>query len=149
MPQKRRSADYLSANGSPISDNRGMATPPGIPLKPDWIAAKPIASAKWDETIAELQEIPNLLSTLDRDALSLYCDCWQTFHDAQALIAEHGMIAHSEKGGAYQHPSVGIANKCREQLVKIGSMFGLNPPSREGMAMPPAAGESELEALLR
>jgi P27 family predicted phage terminase small subunit len=143
----RKSAAFHNINGG-VDDGRGVPTPPGIPQKPDWIAAKPIASAKWDETIAELQEIPGLLSTLDKDALSLYCDAWQTFHDAQALIVEYGMVAHSEKGGAYQHPAVGICNKAREQLVKIGSMFGLNPPAREGLVIPSPV-EDELEGLLR
>jgi P27 family predicted phage terminase small subunit len=140
---------YLKINGSPVDDGRGVAMPPGTPAKPDWIAERPIASAKWDEIVAELQEIPGLLSTLDGDALSLYCDAWQTFHDAQALIVQHGMIAHSEKGGCYQFPAVGIANKAREQLVKIGSMFGLNPPAREGMVASGQTADDELADLIR
>lgn len=143
------SKQFLKLTGSPVDDGRGMATPPGVPHKPDWIAEKPISSAKWDEMIAELQEIPGLLSTLDGDALSLYCDAWQQFHDAQALVAEHGMVAYSDKGGAYQHPAVGIASKAREQLVKIGSMFGLNPPAREGLIVSGPTPDDELEALIR
>lgn len=147
----KKSAQVLSIAGSRIDDGRGIATPIGVPLKPAWIAEKPIASAKWDEVIAELQEIPGLLSTLDGDVLSLYADAWQQFHDAQALIAEHGMIAHSEKGGAYQHPAVGIANKAREQITKLGSFFGLNPPAREGLVVNGGKSpmENELEDLLR
>src|SRR5262245_5408435 len=135
MPQKRRSSHYLNLTGSPVDDGRGIPTPPGVPHKQDWIAAKPIASHKWEDTIAESQDHPGSLSTLDCDALSLYCDCWQLLHDAQALIVEHGMVCHSEKGGTYQHPAVGIANKARDQIIKLGSMFGLNPPAREGMVI--------------
>lgn len=148
MPAKRQSAEFLRVTGSPIDDGRGVPTPPSVPVKPAWIADKPIASVKWDEVIAELQEIPGLLSRLDSDVLSLYCDAWQQFHDAQAIVAEHGMISHSEKGGAYQHPAVGIVNKAREQIVKIGALFGLSPPAREGLVLS-KPDEDELTRLLK
>jgi P27 family predicted phage terminase small subunit len=146
MPQKRKSGRYLELTGSRIDDGRGMPTPPGIPLKPDWLGPK--ASEVWDETVAELQEIPGLLSTLDGGVLALYCDAWQQFHDAQAIIAENGMVCHSEKGGTYQHPAVGISNKAREQITKLGALFGLNPMARDGMIIEKPE-EDELEALIR
>ncbi len=144
---KRQSAEYHRLCGG-NGEGRGFATPASVPRKPEWIAAKPIASRKWDETLEELQEIPGLLSRLDGDVLSLYADCWQTFHDAQQLILEHGYIAHSEKGGAYQHPSVGVCNKARESIIKIGSMFGLNPPAREGIVLRDVE-DDELERLIQ
>jgi P27 family predicted phage terminase small subunit len=145
----RKAAAYLSLHGSKVDDGRSVATPPGVPIKPAWIAAKEIASEKWDETIAELQEIPGLLSTLDGDALSLYCDAWQQFHDAQALVAAQGMVCQSEKGGTYQHPAVGIANKARAEITKLGSMFGLNPTAREGMIVSGRTEDDELADLIR
>lgn len=135
MPAKKLSNEHARLYGG-SGEGRGFATPAGVPLKPDWITAKPIASAKWDEVIEELWAIPGLLTRLDGDALSLYCDAWQQYHDASALIAAHGMVAHSDKGGCYQHPAVGIANKAREQIIKIGGLYGLTPPSRETMTLP-------------
>ena len=128
----RKSARYLEINGSRIEDGRGVATRPGVPLKPDWLGPK--ASEVWDETITELQEIPGLVCTLDGGVLSLYCHSWQQFHDAQAIIAEYGMVCESEKGGTYQHPAVGISNKAREQITRLAP-FGLNPTAREGMVI--------------
>jgi P27 family predicted phage terminase small subunit len=142
----RKSAGYLEIHGSRIDDGRGMAPPPGVPFKPTWLGEK--ASEVWDETIAELQEIPGLLSTLDGGVLALYCHSWQQFHDAQAIVAAKGMVCESEKGGNYQHPAVGISNKAREQITKLGSLFGMNPLAREGMIIENPK-DDELEALLR
>jgi P27 family predicted phage terminase small subunit len=139
----------LEVNGSRIDDGRGMATPPGVPVKPDWIEERPIASAKWDETIAELQEIPGLLSTLDGDALALYCSAWQTLNDAQALISQHGLIAKGSGGAPYAHPAVSIANRARAEIVKLGALFGLNPVAREGMIVPGPTDDDELADLIR
>jgi P27 family predicted phage terminase small subunit len=137
----------LELYGSRLDDGRGMSTPLGVPLKPDWLGEK--ASAVWDETIAELQEIRGLLSTLDAGVLALYCDAWQQFHDAQAIIAAQGMICRSDKGGAYQHPAVGIANKARAEITKLGAFFGLNPPAREGLILAGPDHHDELAELIR
>jgi P27 family predicted phage terminase small subunit len=145
---QRKSAEYLRLNGSTIDDERGLPTSATAPTKPAWIAELPIASAKWDDTVAELLEYPGLICSLDADALALYCEAWQTLHNAQAIIVAKGMVSTSEKGGAYQHPAVGIANKAREQIVKLGHLFGLNPQAREGMIVAKPT-QDELEDLIR
>lgn len=144
---KRMSSKYLEINGSRIQDGRGIALPPGTPAKPDWLG--PVASAVWDETILDLAEIPGLLSELDGGALALYCDAWQQYKDASAIVAREGMVATSEKGGTYQHPAVGIRNKARDAIIRLGAMFGLNPQSREGMVVSGQKPEDELDELLR
>lgn len=146
---RRMSSEQLRINGSRIDDGRGMANPPGVPLKPDWIAGKPIASCVWDETLAELAVVPGLLSRLDAGALALYCDSWQQFHDASKIIDGEGLVATSEKGSVYQHPAVGIRNKALEAILKVGSKFGMDPPSREGMIVSGPTADDELAELIR
>jgi P27 family predicted phage terminase small subunit len=143
------SAKHLEVNGSRIDDGRGIAAPAGTPRKPDWIAEQPVASRVWDTTIDDLADIPGLLSTLDAGALALYCDAWQQYRDAAATVAREGMIATSEKGGTYQHPAVGIRNKAREAIIKLGSMFALDPPSREGLIVSGPTEDDELADLLK
>ncbi len=149
MAPKRLSAAALRLNGSPISDGRGVALPAGTPVKPDWIAALPIASAVWDRTIEDLADVPGLLCELDAGALALYCDAWQQYRDAAKLVATKGMVATSEKGGEYQHPAVGIRNKARDAIVRLGAKFGLDPQSREGMIVSGPTVGDELEDLIR
>ena len=146
---QRKSAAWLEVNGSKVDDGRGVATPPGVPVKPDWIAVLPVASAVWVETIADLAELPGLLSTLDGGCLALYCEAWQTFKDASAIVAREGMVSTSEKGGTYQHPAVGIKHKAREAIISLGAKFGLNPQAREGLIVSGPTEDDELTRLLR
>lgn len=146
---QRKSAAFLELNGSRVADGRGIALPPGTPQKPAWIAALPVASACWDKTIEDLADIPGLLSELDAGALALYCDAWQQYRDAAAIVSRCGLVATSEKGGEYQHPAVGIRNKARDAIVRLGAKFGLDPQSREGIVVSGHTKDDEIEDLLR
>jgi P27 family predicted phage terminase small subunit len=148
MAPKRQSKAYLALNGSAVDDGRGIALPAGTPQKPDWIASQPVASAVWDETISDLAEIPGLLNELDGGALALYCDAWQQYRDAAKIVATQGMVATSEKGGQYQNPAVGIRNKARDAIIRLGAKFGLDPTAREGMIVN-APEDDEFARLLR
>ncbi len=124
----------------------GVRVPDGAPLKPNWLGE--IASLVWDERIEQMMATPGLLSPVDGPALALYCDAWQQLHDAKAIIAERGMVAFAESGAEYQHPAVGIANKARTEIIKLGSMFGMNPPSRVGMIVSGPTADDELAELI-
>ncbi len=145
---QRKSAEHLRINGSRIDDGRGIALPAGTPTKPDWIAEQPEASAVWDRTIEFLADVPGLLCELDAGALALYCDAWQQYRDAAAIVARSGLVATSEKGGQYQNPAVGVRNKSRDAIIKLGAKFGLDPQSREGMIVSGPTENDELMDLI-
>ena len=99
---------------------------PGRPVKPEWL--REIASAKWDEVIA-LLEAENQLAPIYGDFVAMYCQAFQDFHDAQTTIDDEGKYCHSEKGGIYQHPAVGVQNKAIERINKFGRQLGLSGAS--------------------
>lgn len=142
---QRKSAAWHSVNGSEVSDGRGVALPAGVPQKPTWISELPIASAVWDRVIEDLAEVPNLLCELDGGALALYCDAWQQYRDAAAIVAKSGVVAKSEKGGEYMHPAVGVRNKARDAILRIGAKFGLDPQCREGLIVSGGKSQAEIE----
>jgi P27 family predicted phage terminase small subunit len=146
---QRKSAAYLQINGSRIEDGRGIAMPPRTPSKPDWVGVQAVASAVWDETIDDLARVPGLLCELDAGALALYCDAWQQYREASAIVATSGIVATSEKGGQYQHPAVGIRNKSRDAIIKLGAKFGLDPQSREGLIVTGDTEDDELARLIQ
>jgi P27 family predicted phage terminase small subunit len=120
--------------------------PPGTPVKPGWLCE--LAAQIWDERIAQLSEVPGLLSEVDGPALALYCHYWARFHEAQALIAGEGVTCTGEKGGEYQHPAVSIQNKAAEMIAKIGAKFGMTPSDRSGLKPTVKTTDDELSELI-
>jgi P27 family predicted phage terminase small subunit len=118
----------------------------GVPAKPEWLGD--ISSTVWDERIDECLETPGLLSPMDGPALALYCDAWQQFHDAKAIIDKQGMVAISEKGAEYQHPAVGIKNKAGETIARLGAKFGFTPSDRSGLKPTVQTPDDELSMLM-
>lgn len=112
-----------------------VVAPSGVPAKPDWLGI--IGSAAWDEVIAKLSETDGLLAQLDAGALALYCDAWEDYHNAMEVLNEEGAVCQGEKGGLYPNPAVGMKNNARATIIKLGSLFGMDPSSRAGLKVAP------------
>jgi P27 family predicted phage terminase small subunit len=106
-----------------------------VPEPPTWLGAH--GQAKWRDVAPVLLPV-NLLTRQDFDALAVYCEAWDEFMWALEEIAKEGRIATSEKGGAYQHPAVGIKNKAIQRIRQIGACFGMTPSDRIGLKVEPA-----------
>ena len=96
----------------------------GKPVKPSWLGE--IASVKWDETVALMLAEETLTPTC-ADFLTMFCVAIEDFHNANDTIANEGEYCHSEKGGVYQHPAVGVRNKAIDRIMKFGRQLGLSP----------------------
>lgn len=94
--------------------------------RPEWLG--PIAAEKWDQMIPILVG-RKTVSPAYVDFLAFYCQAHQDYHDACRVIEDQGEFVHSEKGGVYQHPAVGMRNKAIERIAKFGREFGLSPTS--------------------
>ena len=96
----------------------------GRPAKPDWLSD--IASEKWDETEKIMMKEGTLTEGCG-DFLCMYCIAFDDFHKSSRTIDDEGEYCHSEKGGVYQHPAVGVRNKAIERINKFGKQLGLSP----------------------
>ena len=123
----------------PLNENEPK--PQGVAKMPDWLSDK--GKEIWKQSAPKLEAI-GLLTEVDDAFFSMYCETWSDYFRACEMVEEHGEICYSEKGGAYQHPAVGLKNKMREQVIKIGSLFGLSPSNRAGLEVAP---RKELDAL--
>lgn len=120
--------DLKIARGTARKDRASKASSviAGRPVKPGWLGER--ASEKWDETIL-LLEAESQCSPTYGDFLAMYCHAHQEFYDASRVIEDEGAYVHSEKGGVYQHPAVGVRNQAIDRIMKFGRQLGLSAQS--------------------
>ena len=109
---------------APKNEPKPKVIAPGCPT---WLRKE--AKAEWKRLVKEL--LPDGLVTLrDRSILAALCDAWADFHESEKVLQKEGRTFTTEKGYIGQHPAVAMKNNAREQIRKLGSMFGLSPSSR-------------------
>lgn len=115
---------------------------PQCPTAPEWLGD--IGRAKWTEVAPTLLGV-GCLTVADYDLLAMLCEAHDELHAAMAEIAEHGRVAYSDKGSAYQHPAVGIKNKAIQRIRQFGNDFGMSPAARTGLKVGTAEGADDLD----
>ena len=87
------------------------------------------ARKHWKNVSKQLQE-SGVLTNMDVDALTLYCESFSRWREAMDEIQKSGAIAHTPQGYPVQSPWLQIANKAFEQMTKLLVEFGMTPSSR-------------------
>jgi P27 family predicted phage terminase small subunit len=100
------------------------------PAPPTWLGE--VGQAKWRELAPQLYAV-GCLTLLDYDGLASLCEAHDTFHAAMGIVEKEGMVAVSAKGGAYQHPAVGIKNAALQRIRQLGNDFGMTPSARSSL----------------
>lgn len=92
------------------------------------------AKREW-RRVAKVLIDAGLYSDVDRAALTMYCQAWGRWVEAEnAITRSGGPILTSDKGGLYQNPWLSVANKAQDQLRKMIAEFGLSPAQRSRVA---------------
>lgn len=99
----------------------------GIPTCPEHLTGP--ARTEWKRITAELLKL-QLISQVDRAALTAYCMAWGDVVKATGKLKKEGEVIVSDKGGMYQNPWVAIRNSALERLIKTSAEFGMTPSSR-------------------
>lgn len=105
--------------------------PPGRPECPEWLDDR--GKAVWEKTVAHLEAVPGLLSTIDDDSLATYADAWSDYFNALDEIRQQGQTAISDKGLPYQHPAVGMKNQAWKRIQSYFKAFGFTPEARRAL----------------
>lgn len=131
MGRKRLAEEVKEANGyykkNPQRRKEAGAKGDGTaPIKPDYL--NEIASKKWDETIAVLDEL-GVLSSTDADLLTIYCMTWANFRAAQAGVAKHGLTVEG-RDGPKRNPEDISSQQMVTALAKMVGELGLSPSGR-------------------
>jgi len=89
-----------------------------------------------------------LVTTIDKDALAMYCVIFMRWVKAEKMVRDKGEIIKTAAGNIIQNPYLSIANRALEQLNKLGAEFGMTPSSRSRVKVDAADPERELEWML-
>ena len=101
---------------------------PNIPEAPDFLSED--ALIEWGRITVQLSKL-NLLTEVDRAALSLYCQAWGRIVKYEKVVAEKGELYITKKNKNVQlSPAMWVINKAYEQVYKFLSEFGMSPAAR-------------------
>ena len=141
-------SNVVKLNGGKSTTHRpeqeSLETFTEIPTCPRWLSK--YAKDKWKEITVELERY-ELISTLDKDALTIYCDSYGVFREMCEQIKALTGVDTSDPESEEQNKIFGtiqltpkgyqtvsaywiIRNKAAEQMMKIGEQFGLTPSAR-------------------
>jgi P27 family predicted phage terminase small subunit len=100
--------------------------------------------------VAVLSEVPGLLAKVDQMAMARYAADSVEYVRCREQLRSEGLVATTEKGGVYQHPLVGIRNKCHERMSKFEALFGMTAADRARLDVTHVVNdeEDELEGML-
>ncbi len=87
------------------------------------------ARREWTRITKILMRL-RVITELDRGPLAAYCTAYADYVQAVNKLKAGGEVQTSENGGEYQSPWGAMKKRSMEQLVKIGTEFGLTPSSR-------------------
>jgi P27 family predicted phage terminase small subunit len=121
---------------------REPAPPSAIPSPPTHLDA--VARSEWRRVVPQLAKA-QLLTLVDRAALTGYCLAWSASVDATRKLAASSTILTSVKGYPYQNPEVLRLNQALKQLLRFSQEFGMTPASRSRIEVdaPPVGGQLE------
>lgn len=102
---------------------------------------------KWKSVVRELHPL-GLVTTIDKDALAMYCTIYVRWVKAERMVREKGEIIKTAAGNIIQNPYLSIANRALDQLNKLGAEFGMTPSSRSRVKTDMLDPDQELERML-
>lgn len=106
------------------------------------------AQEHWHEIAHELAEV-GILTTIDRDALALYCEAFARWVDANQHVREFGPLVKAPSGYPMQSPFLAIANKAFDQMRALLTEFGMTPSSRVKVKVQQPATSDPMDDYLR
>jgi P27 family predicted phage terminase small subunit len=136
----------LAGNPGKRALNRAEPKPRVVlPKPPDHLSDD--EKEKWKITVRELHPL-GLVTTIDKDALAMYCTIYVRWVKAERMVRDKGEIIKTAAGNIIQNPYLSIANRALDQLNKLGAEFGMTPSSRSRVKADMVDPDRELEKML-
>lgn len=112
---------------------------------PEWMGEH--GRQLWEVVVPDLCR-EKVLAATDIQNLEVYCSAYQRFREAEAHIAEHGIVVPGASGGLIKNPAVTVKNEAVKQMASYGGMLGLDPSSRQRLQGPKKEGDGNPFAAL-
>ena len=137
--------ERLEQEKSITGDNDNIIIP--LFIKDDEIAVE-----EFLRIVEELRKV-NLVTNVDSTMLGIYADCYSKYVEStMAMSNEPLVIDYTNKGGetnSVPNPYIKIQNQYIQMLMKISTMYGLDPSSRSKIAhLQPSDKEKKVDPLL-
>lgn len=130
----------------PLNDHEAVVpVPEAVPYAPRHLNHE--AKREW-RRVAKVLIDAGLYSDVDRAALAMYCQAWGRWVVAERELAKGQTVLTGPKGGQYQNPWLGIANRAQDHLRRMIAEFGLSPAQRSRVAAMPTEREQSLADIL-
>ena len=127
--RKPKPTALKALQGTLRKDRTNGDEPEPEPLQPDPpVHLSKEAKQYWKETFKLLAGV-GVLTEMDADSLSLYCESKARWVHAKKQIEKDGLVIVAQSGFPVQSPWLQIANKAHEQMLKISAEFGMTPSS--------------------
>lgn len=109
------------------SGGRSVAQSPAFrrlpPAKPSTLSA--LAAQHWDAIVPELVRL-ELLKSIDIGSLTLLCETWARWQEANRIISKEGQTVTSPQG-VKRHPALLTAESAEKAYRAWATEFGLTP----------------------
>lgn len=137
--------ERLEQEKSITGDNDNIIIP--LFIKDDEIAVE-----EFLRIVEELRKV-NLVTNVDSTMLGIYADCYSKYVEStMAMSNEPLVIDYTNKGGetnSVPNPYIKIQNQYIQMLMKISTMYGLDPSSRSKIAhLQPSDKKEKVDPLL-
>ena len=100
------------------------------------------AQVEW-RRMTRLLEPAGLLTSIDGDALAIYCATYARWVDAEKMLALDGSILITSNGYKVPHPALAIVQQCTKQMNTMLQQFGMTPASRSRAQVASKGNESD------
>ena len=126
------------------SSGRAVAPPPPFvrvpPEAPDFLGEH--AQAEWERVVPELQRL-QLLKSIDRAALTAYCEMWDLFVRATKQVHDEGLTVtncSTRKDGSTsewitKNPALSTQRDAQQAIRQWAAEFGLTPSAEGRLAV--------------
>lgn len=121
MPSNIKGSSGAAGNGSFGED---FWRPPIPPDDPQNLSEE--GRNKWARITTALSKL-GLLASVDRAALTIYCQAWGRFVAASAALRSEGLIVKAPSGCLLANPNLALSHEALGVLTRLVSEFGLTP----------------------
>ena len=135
-PPQPTSLRHLRGNpGKRRIDGREPQPKLEAPTCPQWLSAR--AKRVWRDLVPVLKGM-RILTRVDRDALTVYCQMFARWRGAEEFIDQHGEIypVRDAQGNVTRmklYPQVGVASTLLQVVRSYQQEFGMTPSARTRM----------------
>jgi P27 family predicted phage terminase small subunit len=122
--------------------NKQEPTAPASKLSPPPHVKADKVAAKEYKRLGKLLLAAGVLTVLDENALAIYALEFSRWVRAEAQLAKDGDTLETDRGYRYAHPSLGVANKAKDTMMRILTEFGMTPSARSRIKAMPQSGQA-------